>query len=100
MLQNSLLKFLEEPSEGIYGILIADENPILPTIQSRCQAIHFKTGKSEHLLLENTSEENAKMLAESGYTSDKAIELLSLPDFEELNKLHLNILNMHLLCTN
>lgn len=25
---NSLLKFLEEPSEGIYGILIADENPM------------------------------------------------------------------------
>ena len=41
---NSWLKFLEEPSEGIYGILIADEKSnVLPTIQSRCQAIHFKT---------------------------------------------------------
>ena len=65
---NSLLKFLEEPSEGIYGILIADEKSnVLPTIQSRCQAIHFKPENCEHLLLENTSEENAKMLAESGY---------------------------------
>lgn len=32
---------------------------------------------------------NAKMLAESGYTYDKAIELLSLPDFEELKQVAL-----------
>ena len=85
---NSLLKFLEEPSEGIYGILIADEKSnVLPTIQSRCQAIHFKPESCEHALLENTSEDNAKMLAESGYTYDKAIELLALPDFEELKQI-------------
>ena len=84
------MKFLEEPSEGIYGILIADEKSnVLPTIQSRCQAICFKPESCEHLLLENTSEENAKMLAESGYTYDKAIELLSLPDFEELKQVAL-----------
>ena len=87
---NSLLKFLEEPSEGIYGILIADEKSnVLPTIQSRCQAIHFKPESCEHALLENTSEDNAKMLAESGYTYDKAIELLALPDFEELKQIAL-----------
>ena len=85
---NSLLKFLEEPSEGIYGILIADEKSnVLPTIQSRCQSIHFKPESCEHLLLENTTEENAKMLADSGYTYDKAIELLALPDFEELKQI-------------
>lgn len=49
----------------------------------------FKPESCEHLLLENTSEENAKMLAESGYTYDKAIELLSLPDFEELKQVAL-----------
>ena len=39
---NSLLKFLEEPAPGIFGILIADEKSnILPTIQSRCQWIHL-----------------------------------------------------------
>ena len=67
-----MLKFLEEPSEGIYGILIADEKSnVLPTIQSRCQAIHFKPESCEHVLLENTS------------------ELLSLPDFEELKQVAL-----------
>ena len=39
---NSLLKFLEEPAENVYAILIAD-NPerLLPTIISRCIPIRF-----------------------------------------------------------
>lgn len=84
---NSLLKFLEEPSDGIYGILIADEKSnVLPTIQSRCQSIHFRPESCEHVLLEKTSAENAKMLGDSGYTYEQAMELLALPDFEELKK--------------
>ena len=86
---NSLLKFLEEPSEGIYGILIADEKSnVLPTIQSRCQAIHFKPESCEHLLLENTSEENAKMLAESGYTYDTAVYVVKVEVEQTNNKLN------------
>lgn len=82
---NSLLKFLEEPSEGIYGILIADEKSnVLPTIQSRCQSIHFKPESCEHMLLEMTSAENAKMLGDAGYSYEKAVELIALPDFEQL----------------
>ncbi len=40
---NGLLKFLEEPAEGVYAILTAD-NPegILPTIRSRCVLIPFR----------------------------------------------------------
>lgn len=84
---NSLLKFLEEPSDGIYGILIADEKSnVLPTIQSRCQSIHFRPESCEHALLEKTSAENAKMLGDCGYTYEQAVELLALPDFEELKK--------------
>jgi DNA polymerase-3 subunit delta' len=39
---NSLLKFLEEPSEGIVGILITDNiRGIHPTIKSRCTVFNF-----------------------------------------------------------
>ena len=37
---NSLLKFIEEPEEGIYAILVTEnKNNILPTILSRCNLI-------------------------------------------------------------
>ena len=37
---NALLKFLEEPSENIYFILIHNNSKILPTLKSRC--LNFK----------------------------------------------------------
>ncbi len=40
---NSLLKFLEEPSDDVIAILIAEKlDLVLPTIQSRCQIMSFK----------------------------------------------------------
>jgi len=40
---NSLLKFLEEPEEGIIAILITNNiNLVMNTIVSRCQLINFK----------------------------------------------------------
>ncbi|MCV6629696.1 MAG: DNA polymerase III subunit [Flavobacteriaceae bacterium] len=39
---NKLLKLIEEPQDNTLILLLAeDENQILPTIRSRCQAIHF-----------------------------------------------------------
>lgn len=39
---NSLLKFLEEPSKGVLGILVSDEvETLLPTIKSRCSELEF-----------------------------------------------------------
>lgn len=44
---NSLLKFLEEPEEGIIAILIAENiSQLLPTIISRCQILSLKNKKS------------------------------------------------------
>ncbi len=41
---NSILKFIEEPEPGIYGILITtNRKQILPTILSRCILISLKT---------------------------------------------------------
>lgn len=40
---NSLLKFLEEPGEGILAILLTNNvNKVLKTISSRCQILDFK----------------------------------------------------------
>ena len=43
---NSLLKFLEEPEDGIYGILITNDlHQLLETIISRCILLSLKTKK-------------------------------------------------------
>ncbi len=40
---NSLLKFLEEPVEDVYALLVVEQSDrLLPTIRSRCQNIPFK----------------------------------------------------------
>lgn len=82
---NSLLKFLEEPRPGIYGILIADEvNNVLPTIQSRCQSIVFRPPSIHDLydaLKDEIGDETANMLAHSGYTYEQAIEMANDPQF-------------------
>lgn len=87
---NSLLKFLEEPSPGIYGILIANEKAnVLPTIQSRCQWIPFRPASSGQLktqLEDKTDELSASMLASSGYTYDAACALLKEEVFSFLRK--------------
>ena len=47
---NTILKFLEEPSENIVAILLTDNlNKVLPTIKSRCQNLIFKNKKEEEL---------------------------------------------------
>ena len=44
---NSLLKFLEEPEDGIIAILVAENiNQLLPTIVSRVQVLSLKSKKS------------------------------------------------------
>ncbi len=55
---NKLLKFLEEPSEGIVGILITDNiRNILPTIKSRCTVFNFNYEYSNLLALLNITED-------------------------------------------
>lgn len=46
---NTLLKFLEEPSENIFAILLTDNvQKVMPTIKSRCQILNFTSNyKSE-----------------------------------------------------
>lgn len=77
---NSLLKFLEEP-EGDVLFLLETQNvgKILPTIQSRCQIIHFYPLSSEKIqqqLQENGfSKENANLLVSLTNSYQKAVEI-------------------------
>ncbi len=76
---NSLLKFLEEPTEGVYGILVANEKAnILPTIQSRCQIISFRPS------LQETDDPIQTMLLNNGYTMAQIQEMMETREFEQI----------------
>ena len=58
---NSLLKFLEEPPEGIVAILLVNNiYQLLGTIISRCQVLSFK--KNNNLIFSNSIEKIARYL--------------------------------------
>jgi DNA polymerase-3 subunit delta' len=51
---NSLLKFLEEPGEGIIAILLTSNlNQVLNTISSRCQILKFNNSRVEDFIKYN-----------------------------------------------
>ena len=48
---NSLLKFLEEPYQQTFAILVTEQiQQILPTILSRCQILSFKPLSSDKMI--------------------------------------------------
>ena len=59
---NKILKFVEEPEEGIVGFFITNRiSSMLPTIQSRCEHIILRYGSNSILdLLDITEEEYEK----------------------------------------
>ncbi len=77
---NSLLKFLEEPPGEFLAILETDSvGRILPTIQSRCQILHFQELPKE-VLIHKLQEaaiplEKAKLLAFLTNSFTKAVEI-------------------------
>ena len=51
---NSLLKFLEEPEEGILAILLTNNvNKVLKTISSRCQILNFRQNNVNEFITMN-----------------------------------------------
>lgn len=77
---NSLLKFLEEPPGSFLAILETDSvGRILPTIQSRCQIVHFtplpKGKLREKLQNDGIGQQTAELLASLTNSYDKAVEI-------------------------
>lgn len=97
---NSLLKFLEEPEEGIIAILLTDNiNGVLSTIKSRCQLL--KLAKKKHKYSDKTfvnfaqaccssTEEINEFLADSS-KEDIIKNVISFIDYYEENGLDIMI---------
>ena len=84
---NSLLKFLEEPKDGLLGILVVNElSNVLPTIQSRTQILTFRPpgtlALKEDLATVIEDEESLNMLDSNGWDSQSVQELMEAGFFE------------------
>ena len=83
---NTLLKMLEEPTEGIYAIFTANNaSRVLPTILSRCQVIDIKPDSKEVII---------GALCQDGITKESAHQTNLLKKYKERDdiKLFLNML--------
>lgn len=94
---NSLLKFIEEPSPDIYGILITEhKDNILSTIISRSMVINFNELDKKHLT-ENLKELDTPLLVNcvTHLTSNlsQAKELLSNEGFKTIVSIFENFVN-------
>ncbi|WP_147535856.1 DNA polymerase III subunit delta' [Bacillus marasmi] len=89
---NSLLKFLEEPHQQTYAILITEQiQRILPTILSRCQILTFTPLSPKHLIEKLVSEgvepSVAPLLAQLTNNIDEAMELSKNDWFAQAQKI-------------
>lgn len=85
---NSLLKFLEEPQGSFVAVLETEAlGRILPTIQSRCQVIHFNPLNEARLIAELQQQgigtESAQLLASLTNSLQKSIEISQEEWFNE-----------------
>lgn len=89
---NSLLKFLEEPEGKVVAILETSSlAKILPTIQSRCQILHFQPLNKEKLIqalrIEGINQPTAELLVELTNSFDKAVEISQDEWFNEAREI-------------
>lgn len=89
MVQNAMLKVLEEPSENTHFILIGNEFGILPTIRSRCLIIRcpYSDDKEiEAVLMEKGASIDSaqRFSAMSGGVAARAVRLYEDESFREL----------------
>lgn len=85
---NSILKFLEEPSNDIIAILLTDNiNMVIPTIKSRCQILNFKNMRNE---VEEEDRLKKFILFENVQKSDEEIDALISSTFDAIKYLEKN----------
>lgn len=99
--QNSLLKFIEDPTmnDEVYGILIANELAgVLPTIKSRAGLIHFIVpSKLEFIKIlgEQYSVDDAFILGSLTSNKELARNLYISKDYQNLKELFFAFLNLN-----
>lgn len=89
---NSLLKFLEEPEGKVVAILETESiGKILPTIQSRCQILHFQPLGAEKMIRllrsEGIGEKTAILLSSLTNSLEKAVEISQDEWFNEAREI-------------
>ena len=89
---NGILKFLEEPSDNVVGILTTHNvSKILPTIVSRCQMIRLKNPSKQHLAQEvhakGHSLEDATLLAQHHASAVDMETILNNENFHQVKDL-------------
>lgn len=94
---NSLLKFLEEPAEGVYAILTTQNiTKVLPTIQSRCQVIHLlpesKTAVQMSLIKDGTDEEDANILSQLFHSTAECEQVKDTEIYQDVKVYVLNFI--------
>ena len=88
---NSLLKFLEEPESSILFLLLTSRlSKVLPTIQSRCQIVHFATPVMETLTTQLEAKgvipSVSRLLVTITSDLDEALELAGSESFQQLRQ--------------
>ena len=99
--QNSLLKFIEDPSmqDEVYGVLIAKSiDNVLPTIKSRCGLMHFKSNTKEEvmdLLGAEYSPDDAFILGTLAKNKLDAKDLFIDPSYQSLKEMLYDFLELN-----
>ncbi len=97
---NSLLKFIEEPSDNMVGIFITTQlDRLLPTIVSRCQKITFrplpKTMFYDYAIENDIDPLNAHLLSEMVQSREHLMELSSLENYQNAVKYFVEFMNYY-----
>lgn len=93
---NSLLKFLEEPSDDVVAILIVDQiDRLLPTIISRCQRVPFQRISVKQLVEDNLEHHlDGYLLAHLFRTQEEIDEMLEDERYQKVRICALDFLAM------
>ena len=91
IVQNAMLKVLEEPPENTYFILTGNEYGILPTIRSRCMIIRCSSREKEQIVqdligLGANTNEASRFASYSGCVTARAVRLYQDASFRELRE--------------
>lgn len=84
---NSLLKFIEEPSENTTAIFTTNNTKqVLPTILSRCEIMQFRPSNKkeviETLIQKGLDANDAYILAHLGYSTNNGYDLAESEEFQ------------------
>ena len=97
--QNSLLKFIEEPTGEYVGIFIAKElSNVVSTIQSRCELVYFKPINEEDLILELKNnwvpELDAALISSLTNSIDEGLAISKSDEFLKIKDIFLEFIDL------